>query len=532
MALLRRLLRADMLAEAAAQPVLPTWEGLHNAALCLEMLQRYGEARDLYRRAQDAAGTEDEEARSQIGVANTFRHQGNFSASLQILESNGSHWPQKSFLLSAHYLRINDIERSVASLYRAYSDAMAKGADDTLDFCTAYLADPESPPFVRRTGAASLLDQLYADTYSAPHVRMLHQLECSHMPPGPPVSVPIRGVCFVSEHFRAGSVASNFEPVLRGLLARGLRPHLWSLTGKEDETTRRLEELDGVTVWRCRPPQLDVAVCLDGHTGTGAAMRHLTCRLARLQIDYLGYPHSTGNGAIDVKIGDPVADEEGAEELYTERLHRLSPCMWAWSPGVGSRVVQPVPMGPRRLLVCQNFKKVRPTFLAACASILEAHPEVTIHFKCTLREDAAEVFQTWISPRLGPRAILAPTAAADKVLQDLGSYHLALDTWPYNGTVTTMECLYVGLPVVTLAGHHHRGRVGTSLLSAAGLSEFVAVDERAYRLKVARLLASTHEELQETRRRVAAGFRASPVMNPDGMLDGLLGLFKSASAVC
>lgn len=518
-----------MLVEAAALPVQPTWEGLHNAALCLEMLQRYDEARGLYRRAEQAAGNGDEVARSRIGVANTFRHQGDFSASQQMLEATESGWPQKSFLLSAHYLRSNDIERSVASLYRAYDEVIARSADETLDFCTAYLADPQSPVYVRRMGSASLLDQLYSDTYSARRVRILHQLECSNMPLAPSIGVPMRGVCFVSEHFRAGSVASNFVPVLRGLLERGLRPHLWSLTRKEDETTRRLQELEGVTMWRCRPPQVDVAVCLDGHTGTGAALFNLSRRLASLQIDYLGYPHSTGNPAIDVKIGDPVADAEGAQDLYTERLHRLSPCMWAWSPGEGDSAVQSVPAGPRRLLVCQNFKKVRPAFLTVCAAILEAHPEVTLHFRCTLRDDAAEVFRTWISPRLGPRAMLAATVPADRVLEDLGTYHLALDTWPYNGTVTTMECLYVGLPVVTLKGRDHRGRVGTSLLAAAGLVELVAADQQEYRAKVADLIASSHEQLEALRARVAAGFRCSPVMNPGEMVDGLLRLLNQTA---
>ena len=71
----------------------------------------------------------------------------------------------------------------------------------------------------------------------------------------------------------------------------------------------------------------------------------------------------------------------------------------------------------------------------------------------------------------------------DSPLEHLATYnrvHVALDTFPYNGTTTTCEALWMGVPVVSLIGDRHPARVGLSLLTAIGHAEWATENEEAY----------------------------------------------------
>lgn len=512
------------------------WENAFNDALATEMSGAFEEASGMYAAVAGRAGTAAQRARAWVGTANCARHRGgtaaNLSALLAAAEADPT-WPQTYFLLSAHHVKFNNLEEAVRCLFEGLGKAMAADAVDTDDFETAYTARPGAPPATRRAGAASLIDLLYAEGVSPPHVRLLHAAEGQAAYRGPFVGAPGTGVCFVSEHFRRGSVASMFLPVLRELATQGLELHLWSLAAREDDVTRAFREVPGVTFWTSRPHAMRIAVCLDGRTGTGAALHELGLRLAPVQVDWLGYPYTTGSPAIDVKVGDPFADPPGAEAEYTEAaLYRLEPCMWAWEPEwpvpLASVTAPPATDAPR-ILVCQNFKKVRPAFLAACTGVLLAVPGATVHFRCTLRADARAVFDTWILKEMGAvadRVRYCEPAPAEALTQDLMTYHLALDTWPYNGAVTTAECLYAGLPVVTCLQGHHRGRTTGSLLTAAGLPELVAADARQFVDKAVALLTAPAAEAAAVRGNVARRARASPVMRPCVLAGALAHMFS------
>lgn len=514
------------------------WHAAFNRALTAEVAGDFAAASAGYRHAQGLAGAPEERARALVGAANCARHAGDRVRNLALLLEAADvcpAWPQTFFLLSAHHVRGNALEEAVRCLYEGLGRAMALDAVDAADFWEAYQAVPGGTPRTRRYGAASLLDQLYAESPSPAHVRLLHEAEAATSAAGAYVGDAGTGVCFVSEHLRAGSVAAVFLPVLRELAKRmGGELHLWSLARCEDDVTAQFAGVPGVRFWRERPPPMALAVCLDGHTGTGAALRQLSVRLAPVQADWLGYPHTTGSAAVDVKVGDPVADPPGAEADYTEALYRLAPCMWAWEAPAPLGSVHNYPAGPaRRVLVCQNFKKVRPGFLAAVSQVLLDHPAATVHFRCTLRADAADVFDTWILPRLAAapgRVHHVPAAPADALALDLSTYHLALDTWPYSGTVTTMECLHAGLPVVTCRQGHHRGRATASLLTAAGLADLVADGPEAFCAAAGRVLALPDAGMRDLHARVAAGFAGSTVARPGVVADALADMARSLTA--
>lgn len=500
------------------------WNDTFNTGLALEMDQQYDAAVQQYQLASDAACDKIQRVRCRVGIANCMRHQGRHAENLTCLKEAMSldpGWPQTRFLLSAACVRSNDIEAAVDHLFAGYATSMSCSAADTQDFVDAYMVLPEHKVVTRTSGAASLLDLLYSERVSENHIKLLHEVECHRvraaLGPSPFDWGPPGGVCFVSEHFRTCSVTFNFLPLLKHLLNSATEPyHLWFVGDRTDEMTQTYRSLPGVRFWTERPPNMRVAVCLDGHTGTSTALHALTHRLADLQVDYLGYPFSTGHVEMDVKVGDAYADTPGAEKHYTERLVKLSPSMWTWQAVCPVDIHDlPSPECSGRILVCQNFKKVRPSFLRAVKGILAKNSRLTCWFKCTLRGDADAVFKSWILPAMGEhagRVGMAPWSDPSSITHDLARYDFALDTWPYNGTVTTMEALYAGLPVLTLPGNTHRSRVTASLLTSAGLTDLVADSEHSYTEKAGELASAGPVRLTDIHTRVATCFRSCPVM--------------------
>ena len=507
-----------------------SWNNLHNKALCLEMSQRYEEAKAVYRAASVATKNTMQAAQSIVGLANCHRHQGDHRKNVEVLkeaELVDSAYPQTYFLLSAHHLRGNEIELSVKALFNGYQKAMDCDAEDVDNFLQAYTA-AESPvtntfiPKIYRKGAASLLDLLYSETDQALHYMLLHKLATLNGARScltPPASS--RLWCFVSEHFRQGSIASNFMPLLQALLQQGDHEiHLWSVgRWEEDDMTAVFEKLPGVTFWRARPTVgMAVAICLDGHTGSGEALRNMASeRLAPLQLDYLGYPFTTGSPAIDGKIVDSHTDPPGQDDFFTEELIRLpnSRCMWTWDSWARCEVGSP---RPGTILVCQNFKKVRPSFLRCCDRILTNAPAATMHFRCTLRADAQTVFETWVLPHFShhnrSRVEHVQSPPHNMLQRELGTYHISLDTWPYNGTVTTIECLAAGLPVVTHQQAMHRGRTSSSMLDQCGLRDLITFSEDHF-CDVALLLLQ-HSPIDQ-HQEVMDNFHKSSIVDAKGM---------------
>jgi predicted O-linked N-acetylglucosamine transferase (SPINDLY family) len=108
--------------------------------------------------------------------------------------------------------------------------------------------------------------------------------------------------------------------------------------------------------------------------------------------------------------------------------------------------------------------------------------------------------------------LLAQTKDYAEHLALYGEIDIALDTFPYNGTATTCEALWMGVPVIALAGQTHVSRVGVSLLQACGLGEFIAESPQAY-VDIAASLASDHERLQSLHDTLRQRMRASPLMD-------------------
>ncbi len=340
-------------------------------------------------------------------------------------------------------------------------------------------------------------------------------------------------VGIVSADLREHSVAWFVRPLLA--LGEGFEVVVYSGAGKDDEVAR---ELRGIVReagrWKevsrlsnpalgemIRKESIDIAIDLGGWTA-GSRLFALANRAAPVQISYLGYPNTTGLKAIDYRIVDSATDPEGAEALATERLIRLDPCFVCYrppgdAPGIGGEapIVQSHDRrhGGVTFGSFNSIKKLTPTTAGLWAAALKAVPRSRLRIKSPGL--SSERARRHIGEMLGAAGIEAERVELmDRVAsraEHLGLYgrvDVALDTFPYHGTTTTCEALWMGVPVVTLVGKEHRSRVGASLLRAIGRGEWTAgtVEEFA---AVAAGLAGDRARLSEERRTLRERVRGS-----------------------
>ncbi len=338
-------------------------------------------------------------------------------------------------------------------------------------------------------------------------------------------------LAFLSPDLREHSVAFFLEPILAHLKAGEFEVILYHDHFVSDDTTARLQahavlfrnfvsQPDEAVEAVIRADAPDVLVDLAGHTGLNR-LPLLARRLAPVQISYLGYPNTTGLTAMDYRFVDAYTDPVGeAEPFHTEQLVRFAPTAWSYrAPAAAPEpTARPSAGGAPVTFGCfNNFAKVTDQALAAWSRLLTAVPGSRLKLKATGLGEAAvdaQVRGRLAQAGLDPTRVDLLERTAD-VAGHLALYHgidVALDTFPYHGTTTTCEALWMGVPVVTMAGDRHASRVGGSLLRAVGYSEWIARDWDDY-VGLAAGLAGDRAKLAEQSRGLRDALRASPLMD-------------------
>jgi predicted O-linked N-acetylglucosamine transferase (SPINDLY family) len=303
---------------------------------------------------------------------------------------------------------------------------------------------------------------------------------------------------YLSPNFNAHSVAYFFEPVLAAHDRSTLEIYCYSNGRVTDDTTARIRQLaDG---WRdiaghrdaqalsiLRNDKLDILIDLAGHTSDNR-LPLFDHRPAPIQMTWLGYPATTGMSAMDYRITDEITDPHGlADTVHTERLLRIPGGSWAFrapaSPEIG-----PTPALANGFITFGSFNnlpKVTPRVLESWARILQTLPDSRLVLKATgLGFALGREYVQGTLAKLGitPNRIelLNWVSSSTAHLQLYNRIDIALDTFPYNGTTTTCEALWMGVPVVTYTGTSHVSRVGTALLTHAGCPQWIARDVEGY----------------------------------------------------
>ena len=269
-----------------------------------------------------------------------------------------------------------------------------------------------------------------------------------------------------------------------------------------------------------RRERVDVLLELNGHTGDNR-LPALARKPAPLIVTAIGYPDTTGLPAIDLRLVDSVTDPAGSEASCTERLLRLDPCFLCYSPPTErAEPAMPPESAPVTFGSFNNVAKLVPRTVALWAEVLQAMPQARLLLKSIGLEDEAiraSVRRRFAAAGVDDARLDLRDARLDRAahLSLYGQVHVALDPTPYNGTTTTCEALWMGVPVVTMQGARHAARVTSSLLHAAGFHEWIARDAAQF-VEIATDLARDRARLASLRASMRDTLRASPLLDAHG----------------
>ena len=263
---------------------------------------------------------------------------------------------------------------------------------------------------------------------------------------------------------------------------------------------------------------IDILVDLAGHTA-GRTLPILACRPAPVQISGIGYFASTGLSTVDYFLADPILAAGAAEEGFTEELLVLPHTHFCWQPLHTAPAPAHVPAAGRSIVFgsFNNFTKLNDRVLQTWAEILRRVPGSRLLFKTDVfsypdaREEALA--------RIAAAGIPMDRVEAEGASRDyLAAYHrmdIALDPFPYPGGGTTCDALYMGVPVVTLAGDSLGSRFGASLLENIGAGALIAHTEEEY-VERAVSLAGDSALLDALHAGLRGMMEKSPVMDAAG----------------
>jgi predicted O-linked N-acetylglucosamine transferase (SPINDLY family) len=251
---------------------------------------------------------------------------------------------------------------------------------------------------------------------------------------------------------------------------------------------------------------------------------------APVQVSHLAYPGRIGLESIDYRFTDPYLDPLVSEETGPgERLFRLPDTYWCYLPSIGAGEIVPPPMARVGFVTfgcLSNFAKVSPAVLDTWSKILVAVPEsrLLLHaLEGDHRDRVRELFSR--SGIDGARVSFVGWMSPKEHMEQYQRIDITLDTFPFAGGTTTCNALWMGVPVVSVAGPTSIGRGGVSILSNVGLAELIAPNREEY-IRFATDLAGDPRRLNEYRATMGEKMRQSPLMDGESYARGIEAAYR------
>jgi predicted O-linked N-acetylglucosamine transferase (SPINDLY family) len=453
------------------------------------------------------------------------------------------------FALGNFFTRQYDFARARSSFRRAVElDPAAAGAWNNLGNVEKYLGNlQESIACHERSVAcdpenaalhSNALISLYYDTSTsheelfARHKAWAERHAARFYPQGrtwPNARDPERRLRlgYVSEGFDGRILGHFLRNVLRHHDRQQVITYGYSGTRRADDFTSELRESfdhwreigaqdDDAVALQIEHDEIDILVDLDGHT-PDARLLVFARKPAPIAITWLGYFNTTGMTTVDYILTDPWTTPEDSPQRFTERPLRLPDSRFCYAPVPYAPEVSPLPGGRRDVFTFGSFNrydKLGPELVDCWAEILRRVPGSRLIIKNSAiaiphaREELSRRFAAWGIAQ--ERIELRPKSPHAAMLAEYGDIDLGLDTFPYNGGLTTCEALWMGVPMVAIEEERMISRQTSAMLRLVGGEDFIAQTRDEY-VALAVQWAQQTERLAAVRASLRERMRASPL---------------------
>jgi predicted O-linked N-acetylglucosamine transferase (SPINDLY family) len=468
---------------------------------------------------------------------NVALHPQSATALWNLAHSCAESWQMEEAL--EHLARAEAIAPQPGALSMRASVAGRTGDVETALRLYKELAEAEGPLSKMRSSAA--MSALYSDQLSAQEVAALHRELFAPLGAGGRSVESFANPRQPHKRLRVGLVSADFhhqhpvnifmQPVLARLDQAQFELTVYFTGVSHDDQTQqarsRVAHWVECTHWtdaqmarRIEGDGIDILVDLAGHTSL-QRMSMFAQRAAPVQLTFLGYPGSTGVPSMDWILADPVVAPEGSDGLYSERVWRLPHTVFCFAPEVNYPYPKYTQAHAQRTLTFGSFNnvpKITQHTVALWSRVLQAVPQSQLLLKAPSFKDegAIRAFKARFAAHgIDPSRLVfrGPVGLAD-MMAEYADVDIALDPVPYNGGTTTLQALWMGVPVVVKAGSNFVSRMGASFMAAADLPEWVAADDDAY-VAIAQHMAADRVALLQLKQGLRSRLQSRPAWNID-----------------
>lgn len=304
---------------------------------------------------------------------------------------------------------------------------------------------------------------------------------------------------YVSGDLRNHAVAFFIKPILEHHNKSLFETFVYSNNPKKDSITFDLER--SIDNWRpcfhlndsqlyelIQNDGIDILIDLSGHTAYNRLLTFAR-KPAPIQVSWIGYPGSTGLSAIDYRLTYDALDPIGTSEQYhSEKLYRLPNLALPFEMIHGAPDVCGLPALQSGIftLGCLNgLQKINAEVISLWVEILKEIPNSRFILGNASDNQITRFFREESAARGidENRLVFVKRMPFDQYINLYQSIDLCVDPFPYNGGTTSLQSIWMGVPVLTLAGRSTQSRVGAAVLERAGLSQFIAQSVEEYKKK-------------------------------------------------
>jgi predicted O-linked N-acetylglucosamine transferase (SPINDLY family) len=332
---------------------------------------------------------------------------------------------------------------------------------------------------------------------------------------------------YISADLHAHPVSSFLLPILRNHDHSRFEIFVYASGKKTDEITQLLNSntehwidisnmSDGRVADQLRNDGIQVLIDLGGHMAFNR-MSLFALKPVPIQVSWIGYPVHPGLPTIDAKISDEIVNPQGTNG---SPCWRLPNGFHAFEPPSEAPAINELPVIKAGALTFGSFNnicKIDPFTIKLWSHVLHKHPQSRLMLKSRSFCDSAvakRMTELFAAQGIEPHRLILQTRKESLAehLSLYGEIDIALDTFPYNGTTTTCEALWMGVPVVTLQGSPEASRVSSSLLHQIGHPEWIAKNASEF-AEIVGCLVSDIDKLSDLRKSLRTQVQASALCN-------------------